>query len=110
MVNIQTLFCRFQCIDFAGRLALQHFEHEVLACHNAIAAQYLFDGLAGKFGMIVLLAEMTQPDMTQGIGGIFCQRLTTGGIAKMTIRTKNAILEILGIWPLQKHLLIMICL
>ena len=25
MVNIQTLFCRFQCIDFAGSLALQHF-------------------------------------------------------------------------------------
>ena len=110
MVNIQTLFCRFQCIDFAGSLALKHFEHEVLACHDTIATQNLFYSLACQFWMIVLLAEMTQPDMTQSIGGIFCQRLTSRGIAKMTIRTKNAILEILGIWPLLKHLLIMICL
>lgn len=75
MVNIQTLFCRFQCIDFAGSLALQHFEHEVLACHDTIATQNLFYSLAGKFGMIVLLAEMTQPDMTQGIGGISANAL-----------------------------------
>lgn len=75
MVNIQTLFCRFQCIDFAGSLALQHFEDEVLACHNAIAAQYLFDGLACQFWMIVLLAKMTQPDMTQSIGGISANAL-----------------------------------
>ena len=60
--------------------------------------------------MIVLLAEMAEPDMAKDWCGIIGQCIGTVIIAEMTVRSQNAILQILRIRSLLKHLHAMVCL
>ena len=56
--------------NLTRRLPLQHFQLEVLSGNDALAPENLLHGLSRQFGMIVLLAEMAEPDMAKDWCGI----------------------------------------
>ena len=97
-----------QLIYLTRCLALEHFEQEILASHDAISSQNLLNGLARQLWMIVFLAQMAKPYMSEVLSGILSKCLSTGIIAEMTIRSENAFLQILRIIALLQHLYAMI--
>ena len=54
--------------------------------------------------MIVFLAEMAEPNMAKCRSGIIGECLSTGIVAQVTGRTKDAVLQVLRIIALLKHL------
>ena len=97
-------FILYQFIDLARSLASEHLHLEILPHHDAVASQNLLNGLASQLRMIVLLAEVAEPDVAQLVGGEMSKCLATGIIAEMSRRSQDAFLEILRIVALQEHL------
>ena len=58
--------------------------------------------------MVVLLAEMTEPDVMKLRCSIIGKRLATIVVAQMTVISQNALLQILGIMTLLEHLYTMV--
>ena len=94
-----------QFINLARRLPSQHFEFEVLAGYDALASENLLHGFSCQLGMIVFLAEMAEPYVTEIGRSIIGKRLSARHIAQMTVGPQDAILEILRIRTLLEHLL-----
>ena len=82
--------------------------HIFLAGYDAFAAQNLLHGFACQLRMVVLLAEMTEPDVMKFRCSIIGKRLATIVVAQMTVISQNAILQILGIMTLLEHLYTMV--
>lgn len=83
--------------DFAGHLAFQHVEQEILSGHDAITLKRHLNGLACQFGMVVFLAEVTEPDMAQFGRGILGKRNGAFLVREVSFLTVYAVFQILWI-------------
>ena len=93
-----------QIEDAHGGIALQNLELEVLAGNDAILSQHVLNRLARQLGVVVLLAEVAEPDVLQALSHVLGHSCGTVGIAEVTVLAENACLEIGGIGSVLEHL------
>src|SRR5574344_601235 len=58
--------------------------------------------------MVVVFAQMAQPNMLQVFLQMFCQKMGSVVVSHVTVRTGNAIFQILWIGPVFKHLVLIV--
>lgn len=98
------MFFLRQLVDAGRRLALEHLELEVLSGDDAIVAQYGLDGLTRQFGVVVLLAEVAQPDVADAGLDVLGDGDAAVTVAQVAGAALYAVLQVLRVRALQEHL------
>src|SRR5574344_226020 len=93
-----------------GYFPLKHFQLNIHSSNDTVFTQNTLYRLSCQFRMIILLTEMAQPYFTQLLCHVFSQMLGTVFIAHVTDIAQYAVLQILRIRTMTKHLLVMISL
>ena len=86
----------------------QDFELEVLAGDDAEGAEIHLDGLAGQFGVVVLLAEVAEPYISQVGVEAFGQYLCCLMVAQMACAAHDAVLQYLRVLTAPEHLFVVV--
>ena len=89
--------------QFGGCGALEGGEVEVLACDNAALAQTPLDGFVGQVGMVVLGAEVAEPDVRGMWGKVLHKVGSRLFVAEMSRRACDATLEVGGVGSALQH-------
>lgn len=89
-------------------MAAKHVKAEALSAFAAACLQASLHSIARKVRMIVLLAQMTEPDVAKTRREVGTQELGSCFIAQMPVGAHDALLKIGRVRPLSEHVLIMV--
>ena len=93
-----------QLVGACGDGALEHLQLQVGAGHDAVAAQHTVDGLARQFGVVVLLAQVAQPDVLQLLAHVLGDGRAAVAVVQVSRAGEDAVLKELRIGSLLHHL------
>ena len=93
-----------QLVGACGDGALEHLQLQVGTGHDAVAAQHTVDGLARQFGVVVLLAQVAQPDVLQLLAHVLGDGRAAVAVVQVSRAGEDAVLEELWIGSLLHHL------
>ena len=100
----------FKFVDSCGCLPFKYVQIKVHTGNYAIALQYLFYSLFRQFWMVVLIAEVAQPRMFKLVCGVLCDCLSTVCVAQVSAWSENTSFQVLRIWSVPEHFLIVVSL
>ena len=86
-------FCAYlslQLVQAGGYATLQGAQLHVASYEDAFFTQFQFDGLVRQFGVVVVFAEVAQPDVLQVGGHVVCQEIGGDFVAQVAVGTGYA--------------------
>ena len=91
-----------------GRDSLEHFDRKIDARDNPMRAKDILHRFLGQNRMIILLAQVAQPNFPQGRGRTLGDDLSAGRVGQMTVGAEYSLLQMLRISTSDQHFFVVV--